>query len=153
MSVPYQKRLQRYIKESLNTLFKTVPFKEGVNVFSPETIVVACSDENTDLAVVSPAVTFRIPNRMRITNVIANLTTATEGNNLIVNINAGGVSIFTTNLLTVDAGEKTSITATTPPNITTRTLSENEEMTIDIDQVGSTTAGAGLKVTIVGERY
>ena len=48
--------------------------------------------------------------------------------------------------------EKTSTTAATPPFIDSPTLEDDSEITIDIDQVGSTTAGKGLKVVIIGRR-
>lgn len=39
MAVPFKKRLQRYHKESLDTLFRTLQFKQGVQRFAPQTSV------------------------------------------------------------------------------------------------------------------
>ena len=36
MPVPFKKRLQRYHKESLDTLFRTLQFKQGVQRFAPQ---------------------------------------------------------------------------------------------------------------------
>jgi len=69
-----------------------------------------------------------------------------------VDINEGGSTIMTTNKLSIDAGEKTSTTAATAAGITDTSLADDAEITIDIDQVGSTTAGAGLKVWLIGTR-
>ena len=125
-----------------------------VNTFQnfPVEYIVACSDETTDLTTGTAKVTFRAPVAFEITDVRASLTTAVAGADLIVDVNLNASSIFTTDLLTIDDGDKTSVGATNPPNITTTTVSADDEITIDIDQVGSSTAGTGLKVTIIGTR-
>jgi hypothetical protein len=71
------------------------------------------------------------------------------GSVITVDVNNGGVSVLST-AVTIDASEKTSVTAATPPVISTSTIADDAEITIDIDTVGSTTAGAGLKVTLIG---
>jgi hypothetical protein len=68
-----------------------------------------------------------------------------------VDVNEGGVSIFSTPL-TIDDGEKTSVTAATPAVISDATLADDAEITVDIDTVGSTTAGKGLKLVMLGYR-
>lgn len=112
---------------------------------------VACSDESSDLTVGTGKVTFRMPYAMTVTEVRANVNTAPIGANLMVDINEGGVSILSTKL-SIDAGEKTSVTAATPAVISDSTLADDAEITIDIDQIGSTVAGAGLKVTLIGAK-
>ena len=52
--------------------------------------------------------------------------------------------------MTIDAGEKTSTTAATPAVISDANLADDAEITIDIDTIGSTIAGAGLKVALIG---
>lgn len=116
-----------------------------------EAVIIACSDETTDLATGTAVVTFRMPYRFAIDEVRASVTTAPTGAALIVDINAGVNSILSTRI-TVDAGELTSTTAATPAVVSTGTIADDTQMTIDIDQVGSTVAGAGLKVTIIGRR-
>lgn len=117
-----------------------------------ECIPIAVSDETTALTVGTGKVTFRMPFAMTLTAVRASVTTAPTGANLIVDINDGGTSIMTTNKLSIDAGEKTSTTATTAAGITDTALADDAEITIDIDQIGSTVAGAGLKVYLIGTR-
>jgi hypothetical protein len=112
-------------------------------------IPIACSDETTALTTGAAKVTFRMPFAMTLTGVRASVTTAPVGSVLTVDINEGGVSILST-LLTIDAGEKTSTTAATPAVISDTALADDAEITIDIDAVGSTTAGAGLKVYLIG---
>lgn len=116
-----------------------------------ETITIACSDETTDLTTGTAKVTFRMPFAMTLTDVRASVTTAPTGATLTVDINESGVSVLST-LITIDAGEKTSETAATAPVISDSALANDAEITIDIDQVGSTVAGAGLKVTLIGTR-
>ncbi len=53
--------------------------------------------------------------------------------------------------LTIDNTEKTSTTAATPATITTSALTDDAEITIDIDQIGDGTA-KGLKITLIGTR-
>lgn len=115
-------------------------------------VVVACSDETTALTAGTGKVTFRIPVNYEITGVRASLTTAqTSGSIFTVDVNVSGQSILSTNKLTVDNAEKTSATAATAAVISNGTYvcGYDEEITIDIDQVGDGTA-KGLKVTLLG---
>lgn len=114
-------------------------------------IGIACSDETTDLTTGTAKVTFRMPFAFTLSGVRASVTTAPTGAALTVDINEGGVSILSTKL-TIDAGEKTSTTAATPAVISDTTLADDAEITIDIDQIGSTVAGAGLKVWLIGTK-
>jgi hypothetical protein len=113
--------------------------------------VIACSDETTDLTTGTAKVTFRMPTAGTLTAVKATVTTAPAGSDLIVDINESGTSVLSTKL-SIDDGEKTSETAATPPVISDSALADDAEITIDIDQVGSGTAGAGLKVTLYVSR-
>ena len=117
----------------------------------PIEIGLACSDETTALTTGTAKVTFRMPCAMTLTAVRATLTTAPVGSTLIVDINEGGTSIISTKL-SIDASEKTSTTAATAAVISDSALANDAEITIDIDQVGSSTAGAGLKVWLIGTR-
>ena len=119
---------------------------------SVEVISIACSDETTDLTTGTAKATFRMPFAMTLTAVRASVTTAPTGSTLIVDINEGGSTIMTTNKLSIDATEKTSTTAATAPGITDSALADDAEITVDIDQIGSTVAGAGLKIYLIGTR-
>lgn len=115
-----------------------------------ESIVVACSDESTtDLSVATGVVTFRMPYAFTLTAVRASVQTAPVGSTITVDINEGGTTILSTKI-TIDASEKTSTTAATPPVISDSALADDAEITIDIDQIGSSTAGKGLKVYLIG---
>jgi hypothetical protein len=117
-----------------------------------ETICIAVGDETTGLTTGTAKVTFRMPFALTNVTVRASVTTAPTGASLIVDINETGSTIMTTNKLSIDATEKTSTTAATAAGVTDADLADDAEITIDIDQVGSTVAGAGLKVYITGTR-
>lgn len=114
-----------------------------------EAFILACSDETTDLTVGTAKVTFRLPYAFTLSAVRASVNVAPTGAALSIDINEGGVSVLST-ALTIDATEKTSVTAAVPAVISDSALADDAELTIDIDQVGSTIAGAGLKVTLIG---
>ena len=116
-----------------------------------ESLVIACSDETTALAIGAGKVTFRMPYAFTLTAVRASLTIAqTSGSILTVDINEGGSSVLSTKL-TIDNTEKTSTTAATAAVVSDASLADDAEITIDIDQVGDGTA-KGLKVYLIGHR-
>jgi len=113
--------------------------------FVQETIIIACSDETSNLTTGNAKVTFRAPYKFIINDVRLNVNTAPTGNTILVDINNSGSTIFTTRP-SIDANEKTSTTAATPYVIGSPYVLDDQELTIDIDQIGSTVAGKGLKV-------
>jgi len=115
-----------------------------------ESIVLACSDETTDLVAGTAKITFRMPYAFTVTGVRASLTVAATGATLLqVDINESGSSILSTEI-TVDAGEVTSTTAATPAVISDGSLADDAEITVDLVAVGNTTPGKGLKVYLIG---
>lgn len=126
-------------KAALSDIVKAIPVE----------IVVACSDEDTAISATGTKVTFRMPHAMTVTAVRASLTTA-DSTGITVDINEGGTSILSTKI-TIDASEKTSTTAATPPVISDSALADDAEMTVDVDAVGSSEA-TGLKVSLIGTR-
>jgi len=114
-------------------------------------MTVAASDETTALTAGTAKITFRMPRAITLAGVRASLSTAqSSGSIFTVDINQGGSSVLST-LLTIDNTEKTSVTAATPAVIGTSALTDDAEMSIDIDQVGDGTA-KGLKLTLFGTR-
>ena len=114
-----------------------------------ESFTVACSDETTLLTTGTAKATFRMPYAFTLTAVRASVNTAPTGSVLTVDINEGGSTILSTKL-TIDASEKTSTSAAAAAVISDASLADDAEMTIDIDGVGSTVAGKGLKVVLIG---
>jgi hypothetical protein len=117
----------------------------------PVELIIACSDETTSLTTGTAKVTFRAPYAFTLTAVRASVNTAPTGSTLIVDINEAGTTVLSTKL-SIDASEKTSTTAASAAVISDSAIADDAEITIDIDQIGSTIAGKGLKVALIGTR-
>ena len=116
-----------------------------------EAIIVACSDETTDLAPAAPVVSFRMPYAFTLSEVRASVNTAATGATLQITISEDGVPILSTDL-TIDAGETSSVTAAVSAVISDADLANDARIDINLVTVGATIAGAGLKVTFIGEQ-
>lgn len=117
---------------------------------SPFELVVACSDEDTPIVTGTAKVTFRMPRGVTLTAVRANLKTPAAAGTFTVDINEGGSTILSTKI-TIDATEKTSVTAAIPPVISDATLADDAEITVDVDD-DADGAATGLKITLIGTR-
>jgi hypothetical protein len=117
-----------------------------------EYIIIGASDETTALTTGTAKTTFRIPWTGTITGVRASVTTAPTDAVLTVDINKTGTGTILSTKITIDPTEKTSVTAAIAPVISTAGVTDDDEYTIDIDTIGSTVAGTGLKITILGTR-
>jgi hypothetical protein len=107
----------------------------------PAELVIACSDETTNLTTGTAKVTFRMPYAMTLSSVRASVNTAPTGSTLIVDINEGGNSILSTKL-SIDASEKTSTTAASAkPPITNQRLRD----TAASPYVGEHSEGEGMR--------
>ena len=116
-----------------------------------EVLMLTVGDETTDLVADVSVYTFRMPYDMTLTKVKASVSTAPTGTAIEVDVNKAGSSIFST-ILSIDISEKTTATASTPAVISDSNLSDDDEMSIDIDQIGSTAPGTGLKVYLIGTK-
>jgi hypothetical protein len=129
-------------------------YGDGGNLTNVEDyFVIAASDETTNLGVGTNKVFFRMPYAATLLAVKATVNTASTGSTpaIIVDINEDGTSVLGTKL-SIDESEKTSTTAATAATITDSALADDAEITIDIDQVGATTPGKGLKVYLKTRR-
>lgn len=113
-------------------------------------LAIAISDETTALTTGTAKLTYYLPRNFTVQEIYGCVTTAPTGATLIIDVNHGGATIMTTNKIVIDAGENSTATAATPPTLTTTALTAGTPLTFDIDQVGSTVAGAGAKVTLLG---
>ena len=108
----------------------------------------AFGGEDEDLAVGTAKITFQMPNfATTLTGVSVNVKTAPTGTAATFDLNEGGTSVLSTKI-TVDATETTSETALIQPVISDSALAANAVMTLDIDAIGTTIAGAGGKAWI-----
>lgn len=124
---------------------------DGDDIKQTESLIIAAGDETTAITTGTAKVTFRMPYAFTLTAVRASVTTAPTGSTILIDINEGGASILSTKLM-IDETEKTSTTAASAAVISDASLADDAEITIDFDQVGSTIAGAGVKVALIGRR-
>jgi len=109
------------------------------------------SDQDSDLTINTP-ITFTAT-RARTLNVLnlpsVTVKVAPTGSTATFDILINSVSILTTKI-SIDAGEKTSVTASTPPVLDANKLSIaiGDLVEIKILSIGSTVAGTGAKINI-----
>jgi len=116
---------------------------------------VACSDETTAISAATDLITFRMPYAMTLNagtaGVRGGLTTAGTGGSLLtVDIHQNGTTILSTKL-TFDATETETVNALTPVVIGTLALTDNAEITVDVDTADSGGVAAGLKIMLIGD--
>lgn len=122
---------------------------DPTNVKTTESFLVAVSDETTTITTGTAKVTFRMPYAFTLTAIRASVNTASSSGIPTVDVKKNGSTVFST-LLTIDASEKTSQTAATAAVLSTTSLSDDDEITIDITVAG--TGVKGLKLAFIGHR-
>lgn len=123
----------------------------GASVDVLESAIIPCSDETSNITTGTAKRTFRMPYAATLVAVRAAMNTAPTGSTAVFDINKNGTTMLSTKL-SIDVSEKTSYTAATPVVISVSALAIDDEVTIDFDQVGSTVAGAGVKITFLWTR-
>lgn len=115
-------------------------------IYPPD--VMALSDETSNLTT-GQKLAFRVVGARTLTSIRLSVGTAPTGSTVIVDVKTNGTTIFTTKL-SIDASEKTSVTAASAFAFTgTPTFADDDEVTCHIDQIGSTVAGAGAKIAFI----
>ena len=158
--VRYDSERERYGIGATGTVLTVVAglpaWASAGHVTQSRALEVACSDETTAITVADNLIKFRMPFGLELNDgedgVRASLSTAggTSGTTTIDITMTGSGSIFTTNLLTIDDGDTTSVGATTEPNVTTTTLPDNSEIIVNCDVITGSGAEAGLKIQLIG---
>lgn len=133
------------------TVNQTMTLDRQASTGLPVEFCIAASDETTAITTGAGKVTFRAPYAFTVTAVRASVNTAPTGSTILIDINETGTTIISTKLM-IDATEKTSTTAATAYVLSDTAIADDAEISIDFDQVGSTVAGAGVKVWIIGYR-
>jgi hypothetical protein len=122
----------------------------GIVAGIEQSLTLALSDETTNITTGTAKITFRAPFAWTLTKIPrASLSTASSSGTPTVDINVNGSSILSTKL-TIDANETTSTTAATAAVLSSTTVADDSEITLDIDVAG--TGAKGLKVTIFYKR-
>ena len=120
------------------------------NLLPKTELAYALADETSNLTV-GTLITFRMPFAMTLSDVRISLNNAPTISSVIVDVKENGVSIFST-LLSIDASEKTSVTAATPAVISDINLADDAEITVSTTQIGSGDTGKGLKILFKGRK-
>lgn len=102
---------------------------------------------DTNPVTTGDTVTFRAPDAFTVTGVRINVKTASSSGLIDVNVKKNGVTIFSTRV-TIDSGEKTSVTAATPAVLSVTAVADNDELTVEVVDDG--TGATGLVATIRG---
>jgi len=146
-------RIRKAIGNNSATLFSDSTEATGNKWDYPTTsFVVACSDESSDISVGDDKLQFRMPFQFELTDIIANVNTNPTGADINVQVQEDGSNIMSGVGITIDAGETSSETSASQPSITDSTLGFNSIISVDLDQVGSTLTGNGLKINFIGYR-
>lgn len=123
---------------------------DGKPLLEPAEILIAVGDESTAITVGTAKITWRMPFAMTLDAIPrASLTTASSSGLPTVDIREAGTTILST-LISIDANELTSTTATTPAVLSDTALADDASMRIDVTVAG--TNAAGLKVLLRGYR-
>jgi len=106
----------------------------------------AVSDETTDLtaSTSTPLGTFHAQNAGTFAEILIGVTNAPTGSTLTADVHLNGTTIFSTKP-TIDATEKTSVTAATAAVLSTTAYAKGDIIELFCDSVGATVAGTGLK--------
>jgi len=157
--VRYDSQRERYGIGATGTVLTVVAglpaWASAGHVTQSRALEVACSDETTAITVADNLIKFRMPFGLELNDgedgVRASLSTAggTSGTTTM-DITMNGSSIFTTDLLEIDDGDTTSVGATTEPNVTTTTLTDNAEIIVNCDVITGGGTEAGLKIQLIG---
>ena len=116
-----------------------------------EDFIITCSDESTNLSVNPSIMTFRVPFSMELTTIRASVSVPPVGNAISIDVKQNNATLFSTPL-TIDSNEDTSTTAAVPVVLDNSILLDDAKISIAVNQVGSSIAGKGLKLTFKGYR-
>lgn len=117
-----------------------------------EAIIVRATDLVTPITTTGDIYSFPLPYDFEVTSIKAKVDAAPGGSSLIIDIERNNVSMLST-LITIEATERSSLTAATQPVISTSTLDDDDDITVNINSVaGITTDPTGLTITLIGYR-
>jgi len=105
--------------------------------------------EDVDASVEQDAFRFVMPQDVVLTDGVASVATAPTGADLVVGVRVNSTSVFSNDLV-IDDGSTSSIDSATATVVDAGVVSRGDVVRVDVDQVGSSVAGAGLKVVLVG---
>jgi len=138
------------VADSFPTVQSVVDYVQSL--LNTESFQAICSALDADLAVASTVGYFRVPYDIDISDINITVLTAPTDADITCDILADAVSILGTTELTIDDGETDSDDSAATPTLVTTQLTEGQIVTVDITQVGSTTAGKDLVFTMLASK-
>ena len=158
--VRYDSERERYGIGSTNQVLTVVAglpaWASAGHVTQSRAMEIACSDEGTALTTAdNPKVTFRMPYALTLNQGEAGLRASLTGvgstsGTTTVDVHMNGTTIMASTKCTIDYGDDTSVGASAEPVITTLTLTDNAEITVEIDAVTGGADETGLKIQLIG---
>ena len=134
-----------------STVSAGVAWKDSSTVTPITSFIVALTAEDGDATVADNLAQIRMPFAFTLTSVRAFVNTAPTGSGMTFDITESSTSVLST-LITIDVTEKTSTSASTPPVISDTSLADDSIIGFNCDAIGSTVAGAGVKLVLIGYR-
>jgi hypothetical protein len=121
---------------------------DGSGLIKFEThMLFAITDEVSVITTGNSKISFRTPYAMTFTKLPrANVTIASTSGIVTIDIKKNGTTILGANKLTIDANEKSSVTAALSTSLSTTSCAEDDEITFDVVAAGTGTKG--LKVCL-----
>lgn len=119
----------------------------GSAVSSQWSIIVAVSDETTDLTTGDSKITFYMDRDVTLTEVFSGLSGQSSSGNVTIDVRKNSTTIFSTPP-SIQANEDTSLTGTVAA-LSDTTFNKGDKVEIDIDAAG--TGASGLKVVFLGD--
>ena len=113
----------------------------------PVEIIIPVGTPTTAIVAATNVAYFRAPKAFTLLEARASVFTVSSSGLVTVDVNENGTTLLSTKL-TIDASEKTSLTAATPPVISDSAIADDAEITIDVDTAG--TGAQGLIVVLKG---
>jgi len=157
--VRFDSQRERYGIGSTNQVLTVVgglpAWASAGHVTQSRALEVACSDEGTALTTAdNPKVTFRMPYALTLNQGEAGLRASLTGvgstsGTTTVDVHMNGTTIMSVTKCTINYGDDTSVGATEPV-ITTLALTDNAEITVEIDAVTGGADETGLKIQLIG---
>ncbi len=98
---------------------------------------VAITGYDNLITTVSGRYAFTVMRAFTLNDIFASVRVVSSSGNLTIDVKLNGSSIFTTDKITIEASEYSSISAATPPNITTTAFAQGDIVTVDITAAGT----------------
>lgn len=127
--------------DNFSDIYENIPVEQSI-------ILTAAGQ---DITASTGVATFRTRAPFTLETIYASVSIAPVGSSIEIDVKLNTWGVFY-NVLTIDAGETDSVTAAIPAVLSAAYIPANAEWRVDVIQVGSTTPGQQLTLTLEGKR-